>query len=218
MSKDEKENFVPVSVNINKSIFEAEKEYKMKYGDGKIKEAVYAVIFSSPLMDVFSSKINYRPMILLTKRSETNEWGAGTYAPIGGKIEWDDFEVVKKIAKFGMSHSLAELFIQTITRELREEIEKDIPCMTQFQYIGSYDDKQTGFRIHVLSGFLVRSGDDLEEQLSGKIGIRAKIKEELSNAEWIPLEDIISSLEKENGLEMMPGSKNVIKYYLKNKK
>lgn len=201
------EEFVEFKIDVNKSVFEAEKEYRKLYGKNGIREAVYAVLFSSPIKND----------VLITKRSKKEEWGPNTYAPIGGTINWNDFETIKEISKLGMEMGLLEVFVQTITREIREEIIKDVPCMTQFEYIGSYIDKKTGYKIHVLSGFLVRSGEGLEEQLSGKIGIESRIKEELSEVEFIPLEEIVS-LEKEGKIKMMPGSKNVIKVYLKNKK
>ena len=72
----------------------------------------------------------------------------------GGTIDWNDFEIVKRINKLGIKMSLLEV----------------------------------------------------------------KIKEELANVEWVPLEEIISCLEKEGKIKMMPGSKNVIKVYLKGKK
>ncbi len=124
------------------------KKYPPSAQDAKnpVREAVLIALFKNSVENTVAPALVpcENSLVLLGKHSPKSWWAAKTFVPLGGVMEYADFQGAK---------TLGDAFSNTLVREVEEETGLRANQFSH-SYVGSFQYKSLGFNVHAYCGFL----------------------------------------------------------------
>ncbi len=179
----------------------AKKYHSAKEGENPVREGVLIALFKNPVDKNLAPALvpDENSLVLLGKHSKESWWAAEKFVPIGGVMQFSDFDGAK---------TLGQAFSNALLREAEEELGIK---QSQFShsYTGSFYFKKHGYVVHAYSGFLHCDPEQNCEDHHVSQVMMCPANPEHDCCMWLPAQHALSSP------QVHPLTKHVIRLAIK---